>query len=817
MKKRCLLAFCITIIIVLLLSATVFLQEFSSSIPKDTLLSVTATGKQSKNSWGQSVRISSVLVNDEPVDLEILLPFCDGFSMKNGFLASHQYPAALNVTLENAKRIELHLLGDDGSGFADICLGNQKKEVDLYRQGGWHTINWTLTNTSGFAPHRHPLKLSLLSCLIYPVVFFFLHISAQKRGKNLLSGLFLLAGLFLLGFYVRQQTSADLVLSSSFFRTLENPSTAIPVFILLFSSLFPYLPCWILWSLCIAIATELLSVSGSLFLLPTHAVYLNILVIAAVGGIAVFLIGNAFLSSCIASMALFFGALSNHYTLQFRGSPVSITDIPALKTALDVLGNYTLDLHPNILISVLLFAAGLLVIFPLKHKRIRFPARFGCALLSVLFIISLNTGKIQNKLGISHEMWNINYQCKDDGFWLTFFDRISLSFISKPDGFSDKTVKELEKKYSGVDSIRDNFRPNVIVVMNESFSDLENYDGFSASEPIAPFLQRLKGLPNTHYGYVQVPVMGGSTSTSEFEFLSGMNLLHYPISSPYDLLGKNIPALPEAMKTLGYTSVALHPYSSTSWSRNKGLPKIGFDRSIFENTGMHHQEKVRGYISDQSFYDEIIMLDQQTQEPLFLFGITMQNHGGYYYAPFDEPIRITSPAGNYPLATQYINLIRESDRAFESFIDYYEKQEEPTIVLFFGDHLPKIEEDLLDCLHASYLPQSGHDKLVQYHTPYYIWANFDLDKSQLPAEGALISLSLLQSVLIKASDLPMTGYQQFLLQLLDQYPVISQRCILDSDGNSVDTQISEIPILKDYIDLQYALFQNKGDLFTFHH
>ena len=491
--------------------------------------------------------------------------------------------------------------------------------------------------------------------------------------------------------------------------------------------------------------------SGSAFQLQPNIFFLNVLILISLAQILILIIGNSFLATCALSIFLLLCAFANHYTIQFRGSPISPTDIYSIKTALSVIQNYTLSYNPNTSSSIFLFVFAILLIFPLRKKRPCFLARSFCAVLSLLFIISLNISSVQSRFNFSEDAWNTTELCRREGFYLTFFSRISDSFISKPDGFSNSVLKELENTY-GSNPTDDHFiRPNVIVVMNESFSDLEAYDEFSASEPVMPFLYSLKGQPNTHYGFIEVPVFGGNTCVSEFEFLSGTSSLYYSLNMPYDKLSKRTSALPNVMKSLGYTSVALHPYKSTGWARNKGFPKIGFDQSIFADTGMQHRETLRGYISDKSFYDEIIMIDQQTHDPLFLFGITMQNHGGYTNKSFDEPIRIVSPANHYPLATQYINLIRESDRAFEDFIEYYKNQEEPTIVLFFGDHLPSIERDLLDNLHASHLPQAGRDKLALYHTPYYIWANFDLDKSLLPAENYLISISFLKRVFMKAS------------------------------------------------------------------
>lgn len=817
MRKYHLYSLLITAILFILLSSTVFLQEFSSLVPRDTVLTIQATGKQSKNSWGQSVRIRSIFIDEKRVDLESFLPSCDGFSLENGLLTAHQTPAILDITLNDVTRIDIDLIGEDGSGFAEIQIGDQKKEIDLYRQGGWHSVKLSHVNHSGFAPHKHPQKVFILFFIIYSVVSFVFRFFFEKQSITLFSAICLIAGLITLGYQIYPHLLAHVDFCEPIYVCLNNINIIVPVFTLLAASFFPRFSQITLWLLCILAATESLSLIGSLFNLKPYYFFLNILVLLSVLGVALLFIRNLFLSAFIVSVLMLFGVLANYYTIQFRGSPISFTDIFSIKTAFEVTKNYSFTLNSTIVFAVFLFVFGIIILYPLKNKHLQFPIRFSCALLSGLFLFSLNTPSARKILKVSLNAWDINNQCVIEGFWLSFFDRISYSFITEPDDFSNERILKLEEEYSvGIPDKKSFSTPNIIVVMNESFADLEAYDGFSSSEPLMPYLYSLKNRSNTHYGFVQVPVFGGGTCVSEFEFLSGINSLHYHLTLPYDILNENISALPVVMKSLGYSPIALHPQRSTNWNRNVGFSKIGFEHSIFENTGMQHKECIRYYISDKSFYDEIIMIDQETPGPLFLFGITMQNHGGFTDESFEEPIQIVSPSGDYPLATQYINLIRESDRAFEEFISYYETQTEPTIIIFFGDHLPRIENSLLDSLHASYLPQASQEKLQQYHAPYYIWANFDLDKSQLPPENALISLSFLQTVLSKAAGLPMTGYQQLLYQLLQQYPVISSYCVLDKDGNLVETESSEIPIIRDYNHLQYALLKNKSDLFTFH-
>jgi hypothetical protein len=126
----------------------------------------------------------------------------------------------------------------------------------------------------------------------------------------------------------------------------------------------------------------------------------------------------------------------------------------------------------------------------------------------------------------------------------------------------------------------------------------------------------------------------------------------------------------------------------------------------------------------------------------------------------------------------------------------------------FGDHFPSIEDDLLNTLQAGETTGTEPDELLLYHTPFYLWANFELDKDALPEDGSLLSISFLQTVLLDAAKLPKNGYQQFLTDLRDTYPVVSASCVVDADGNVVSDPDSDL--LADYDTLQYALLKGLG-------
>ena len=198
-----------------------------------------------------------------------------------------------------------------------------------------------------------------------------------------------------------------------------------------------------------------------------------------------------------------------------------------------------------------------------------------------------------------------------------------------------------------------------------------------------PYLHSLQnGAENTVTGYLNVSVCGGNTANTEFEFLTGNSMAFLPQGSiPYQqYITKELPALPAYLASLGYETVATHPYYADGWDRDKVYPLLGFSESIFKDQywGAGY---VRKYVSDNSCVDKIIELYEKKEEgtPLFVFNVTMQNHGGYSdtYDNFTPDITVEGVEST-PLS-QYLSLVRLSDQALEKLISYTGDREIITI------------------------------------------------------------------------------------------------------------------------------------------
>ena len=359
--------------------------------------------------------------------------------------------------------------------------------------------------------------------------------------------------------------------------------------------------------------------------------------------------------------ALVFG-LANAYVVRFRTNPLVPWDILSWRTAVSVSGNYDFTPDTRMIVVTILFLALIIGLQPVKFKIGR-PGFFKRCLpgvvlgaVLVMFAGTLQQENFQNEHRLYNKLFTPVFMTQVDGIPVTFVMNLAYMSIEKPQKYSVGEAKEFLKKYEepqeteeSIDTIleeegkdasddtsqsgADTGMPNIIVVMNESFSDLSVLGDFKTNEDYMPFLHSLQqGAENTVTGMLNVSVCGGNTADTEYEFLTGNTMAFLPQGSvPYQqYVNGERPSLASYLQSLGYETVATHPYYATGWNRDKVYPWLGFEQSIFKDQ-YYGARFVRDYVSDASCADKIIQLYEQKEEgrPLFVFNVTMQNHGGY--------------------------------------------------------------------------------------------------------------------------------------------------------------------------------------------
>lgn len=546
-------------------------------------------------------------------------------------------------------------------------------------------------------------------------------------------------------------------------------------------------------------------------------VFLNYFLILTVFVILYFFINRFAWTIAVGTGIFTFYGLLYSFVKEFRGNGLRAADVYAIQTAANVAGGYTLDFTEKrvavILWAILLIIAAFYLSYE-NHRRDRIAtgAVSLCFVLVLSFLISNET--FLETYSVKPYLWELEASEKDHGALLDFAAGLPFLKVQKPDGYQQKAAAdlELEKGSLGGTSLKveknENVEnPHIIAIMNESFSDFRKLGAIQTSREIMPNWDARQ--ENVIKGFASVPVFGGWTANSEFEFLTGFSNAFFPSGTiPYqNYVKQGTPSLNSQLKDEGYTSVFIHPMDSSGWNRKNVYQFLDFDASLYlEN--MKNPETLRNLVSDRGDYSILIEEFEKRKEegPVFLFNVTMQNHGGYTGAGMPNPIQITSPGENFVWAEEYLTLIEESDRALEELLQYFEQEEEPVVVCMFGDHYPKIEEELYEALSETATGNPAEKTALEYQVPFMIYANYDITEK----EYENISLNYLSSLLCEAAGIPLTDYQKYLENLYESYPVVNVYGVKNSQGEWFTwDEALQFEEIQEYEKIQYRnLFDN---------
>ena len=554
------------------------------------------------------------------------------------------------------------------------------------------------------------------------------------------------------------------------------------------------------------------SLSGNLkFVEPANAFRNGLLISSVYLVLKTFFVRKAYYISGILCLLI---GLTNFYVLEFRGTELLYTDIKSFFTAMSVANNYRFVFPPAVftalLIMACLFVLRIVVgrMYPAKYSRREKIVRgTACIMTSMMVVLVLSSTLNRSAFDFFH----LSNSFRKFGWCYTNLYLMRFSDVDKPEGYSEEAVERIIQEVADEEWESPEIIPeNIIVIMNESFADLQSLGNLETNQDYMPFIRSLE--ENVVKGEVYVPTFGGGTSLTEYEFLTG-NLQHFlPQSTvPYSSLCKEQEeGLCSTLKAQGYYTVAMHPYDPTNWNRHKVYPAMGFDEFV-DLEDYEDAELIRNFVSDKACYDKIIEYYEDTTREggLFCFNVTMQNHGGYdslngVLHGEIEIENIDNDGGD-----TYLSLIYESDKAFAYLLEYFEQVEEPTMILMFGDHLPALSDEFYEQLYGKAKSErSLEEKCELFGTPYILWTNYDSDFQDIPR----MSVNYLGSYLLQCAGVNMPLYNQFLMEYQKAVPALGVYGILDEEGNWVKYKDVHEEVLQDYKILQYMRLEDRKSL-----
>ena len=272
--------------------------------------------------------------------------------------------------------------------------------------------------------------------------------------------------------------------------------------------------------------------------------------------------------------------------------------------------------------------------------------------------------------------------------------------------------------------------PNLVVVQSESFFDVRQvFDGIHPE--ILRDFDSLQACAVCH-GKLAVPAWGANTVRTEFAFLSGLAAKNLGVHSfnPYRRMARqSVPTLADFLRNRGYRTVCVHPYPESFYSRNKVFPLLGFDEFI-DIRNFAGIEKTGPYVGDVALAEKVCaLLRDSSAQPLFVFVITMENHGPLHLervqkAEVERLYANPPPAGCDDL-TIYLQHLNNADRMAGMLGDCLKKLPGPGWLCWFGDHVP-------------IMPQVyGTLGMPDGQTDYLIWG-----KDHLPGDGVCLDMKV---------------------------------------------------------------------------
>lgn len=543
---------------------------------------------------------------------------------------------------------------------------------------------------------------------------------------------------------------------------------------------------------------------------PAGILLANYLCIGAVHFTLCALTNYIVLCCFVTHLLCFLWGTANYYVSLFRGTPILPWDFTALGTAAAVADSYQFSISRQMGISLILLALLFLLLrrrmksgrFRPSKNRLRARAAYLCAIVACAYPV-LQPNALET-FGVRTDVWDQSGSYSKDGALAVFLRNTQFMSVEPPQDPSAQNVQRIAQQVAPVEpAVSTDTRPNIIAIMNESWADFESFGNLSLSESVTDFID---SLDNCIRGHCYTSVFGAGTSASEFEFLTGNSMAFLPSGSiPYQqYILEPSSSLASLLKENGYRTLAFHPGERTSWQRNQAYPLLGFDRfKCVEDMDVPITEE-HGYVSDQSSFEQIIyeFEHKSPQERLFLFNVTIQNHGSYTVENYPAQVQLTDQPSRYPMAEQYLTLANKTDESFKLLVDYFSRQQQPTIILMFGDHQPSVEQEFLDKAYGVTQDQMTMEQYMgRYQTPFLIWANYPLPQTELPVS----SLNFLGQHLLSLSGIRNSVYGDYLSGFEQQLPVFTFVGYMDADGKAYSHLESNRydPMIEDYRAFAY--------------
>lgn len=533
---------------------------------------------------------------------------------------------------------------------------------------------------------------------------------------------------------------------------------------------------------------------------------------------------NLILAISLSSLVMLIVAIANYYKMLVVGEPIYPSDLSMISNIDEIIGYVKNLLSPTLIIGLLVIIALLAILsficrkgFKLTMKlRVIFFAIFIAYLASIFYYEKSPLKPLVNST-VYFTKWNQLNNYQQNGFLFGFITNLQNDLMIKNDHYTEanlqKIMDDYTKKAEDYNESADlSQQPNIITIVSESLSDPTVFNQLTFSEDPLPNLRQY--LETYSSGHFLSPFKGNRTANVEFEYLVGFTnslLLEGTIPFQQALSSKpEIPSFISFMDQLGYTSVAIHPNNAAFYKRSQVYPALGFDEFLSIDK-MKHLDYIdsQKYVSDQSVFDELYAELEAADRPIFAYGLTMANHIAIFDKKFGEnTIEVLDANGEHNTEMEtYAEGLKQTDLALKEFITKIENYDEPTLVIFFGDHLINFQSDIHE--QHGYI-EKDTDALrakLFFETPLLIMSNMDDFQIENIDD---VSPIFIAPLILRELNLPLSPFYVFLLDLYEEFSVLHNNFKLDANQNQVDELTEHQEQLLLILELiQYDILEGK--------
>ena len=527
-----------------------------------------------------------------------------------------------------------------------------------------------------------------------------------------------------------------------------------------------------------------------------------------------FLLRNVFFGAALTNLLVCGLSIANRIKIEVRDEPVFPRDLGLLKEVGSAMSSYDIRFPWSAILLVLGVTAVLALLglvigarpCPVEKLRGWLGRLLGCAasvgVLTALIFTVYASNDLYNSFRVSNAYY-VPSVFNELGFPYCFCHQFTTYPVDRPAGFDRGKVETWEEAAVSEGTGKP---VSVVMVMNEAFSDITDSDAFAFSAENDPLssLHALEQDPHALSGHIVAPGFAGGTANTEFDVLTGIqtNALSKTTTSAFRVVNRNLDSLFRLFGADGYRTSFFHPGDDWFYNRENVYRWLGAEETCFVDQMPDAAYKGR-WVTDEymaGLIEEEFEASAAAGQPLFHYTTTIQNHMSYTADKYGEgyefppvPLTISVSDEVETMLRVYAEGVRDADAMLGRLVDTFSAQEEPVVLVYFGDHLPYLGDNQLGYQALGLTQEADWDALRSYETPYVIWAN-DAAAETLDWDAAVEALDLPETIsasFLGAAVLELTGRGEetpwfaFLNALRRVSPVVQKQTCVLADGSTV--------------------------------